>query len=302
MAPYSYSFGAMGTSCTLQLFAESPEHAHMAAAVAVAEVERIEDKYSRFSPKSTLTALNQAAGKGETVEVDEETAGLLDYAFACYSKSNGLFDITAGILRRAWDFSSDHLPTENVVKSLLPLIGLNNVVWQRPCVSFAVPGMEMDFGGIGKEYAVDRLAVLLAAERIEHGLIDLGGDLFALGPFPDGQPWQIGLRDPQNTGTLVDKVSIIRGAMATSGDYERCLDIGGKRYGHILNPNTGWPAQGLSSVTALAPQCMVAGSVTTIAMLKGRDGIPWLASLGIPHRWIDVDGRQGGILPPIWNC
>ena len=293
---FRYDFRAMASPCALQLFAGSRTQADMAAALAVAEVERIEKTYSRYRADGTLAAINRAAAAGEAVAVDDETAGLLDYAFACYAKSDGLFDITAGVLRRAWDFRSGRLPGRGSVEALLPLIGMDKLDWRRPHLRFAAPGMELDLGGIGKEYAVDRVATLLAADGIDSGLIDLGGDLFALGPLPDGAPWRIGLRDPHDGAKLIGDVALTRGALATSGDYERCLVIGGRRYSHILDPRTGWPVHGLSSVTALAPQCMVAGSATTIAMLKEADGVRWLSALGVPHWWVDDNGRQGGTL------
>lgn len=270
----------------------------MAAALAVAEIERIQEKYSRYAPTSILSAMNRAAGEGKSVLVDVETAGLLEFAFACYRKSGGLFDITAGVLRRAWNFSSGQLPLDNELRVLLPLIGMDKLIWRFPHLNFAASGMEVDFGGIGKEYAVDRVATLLVSEGIEHGLINLGGDLFALGPQADDQPWKIGLRDPHHAGVIVEEVDLSHGALATSGDYERCLEIRGQRYCHILNPYTGWPVHGLSSVTVLAPQCMVAGSLATIAMLKEGNGIAWLAERDLPHRWIDLAGNQGGDLLP----
>ncbi len=198
---FSYSFGAMGTSCALKLFADFQIQADMAAALGMAEVERIEEKYSRYKENSTLSTINRVACGG-TVVVDEETAGLLDYAFACFKKSDGLFDITVGVLRRVWNFSSGSLPNDDAVKTLLPMIGMDKVIWRSPCLSFAVPGVEMDFGGIGKEYAVDRLANLLTAEGIRHGLIDLGGDLFVLGPHPNGQRSYSLLVNRRNTETI----------------------------------------------------------------------------------------------------
>lgn len=274
----------------------------MFAALAAAEVERIEEKYSRYKQSSTLSTINRAAGDGEVVVVDEETAALIDYAFGCYTKSDGLFDITSGVLRRAWNFATGKLPADEAVLRLLPLIGMDKLAWHSPHLGFSVPGMEIDLGGIGKEYAVDRLATLLAAEGINHGLIDLGGDIFVLGPHPNGETWKIGLRDPHDVGKIAGEVAISRGALATSGDYERCIEVDGQRYSHILNPHTGWPVQGLTSVTVLSPQCMVAGSATSIAMLKGWGGIQWLADLGVPHRWVDTNGRRGGIMPAVWSC
>jgi thiamine biosynthesis lipoprotein len=294
--PYGYVFAGMGTSCSLNLFADSRHQADMLAALAVSEIERIERKYSRYKFDSALSVMNRAAGNGEIVTVDDETAGLLNYAFACHKKSGGLFDITAGVLRRAWNFHSGKLPDPHAVEALLPLIGIDKLIWEPPNLSYSVPDMELDFGGFGKEYAADRLAALLADEGMNHALIDLGGDFFALGPQIDGAPWSIGLRDPYRVETIMHTVALSQGALTTSGDYARSLEIGGRRYSHILNPRTGWPVQGLASVTALAPQCMVAGSVTTIAMLKGRDGIEWLSNLALAHLWVDENGTQGGSL------
>ncbi|MDE1901117.1 MAG: FAD:protein FMN transferase [Alphaproteobacteria bacterium] len=299
-ALFSYSFKAMGTLCSLHLSCAQREQADMYAASAIAEVERIEKKYSRYLPDSVVSHVNRQAHVGKAVTLDEETAELLNYAFVCYQKSDGLFDVTSGLLRRVWNFSSPVLPDDADIRRLLPFIGMHKLVWNAPRLSFLVSGMELDFGGIGKEYAVDRLASLLADDGLESGVIDLGGDFFALGPQANGQPWKIGLRDPNNADKIAAVVTLSRGGLATSGNYERCLRIDGKRYGHILNPKTGWPVQGLSSVTVAAPECMVAGSLTTIAVLKGDAGIEWLSNTGMPHRWIDESGQQGG-LPPLCN-
>jgi len=299
---HDYSFRALGTACTLHLCSGSQVQADMAAALAIAEIERIEKKFSRYDESSILSAINRAGAIGGKVTVDEETAALLDFAFACYEKSGGLFDITAGVLRRAWNFASGSLPEPDAVNALLPLIGMDKIVWRSPSLSFVVAGMELDFGGIGKEYAVDRLASLLAAEGFNRGLVNLGGDLLALGPRADGEPWKIGLRDPLNSAEMAGEVAIERGALATSGDYERCIRSNGRRYSHILNPTTGWPVEGLASVTVLAGRCMVAGSAATIAMLKGESGAQWLAEMGVPHHWVDNTGWRGGNLPTVWTC
>jgi thiamine biosynthesis lipoprotein len=247
---YSYGFRSMGTLCSLTLYARSREHADMSAAIAVAEAERIHDKYSRYRSQSVLSEVNRLAGKGKPVLLDEETVELLEYAFSCYRKSDTLFDITAGVLRRAWDFTSGRQPADDEIEALLPLIGMDKLIWRSPYLSFAIHGMELDLGGICKEYAVDRVAAILIDSGIEHGLINFGGDLFALGPQPDDQPWQIGLQDPKDPGKSSVEVPLSHGALATSGDYERYIEINGTRYSHILNPHTGWPVIGLSSVTA----------------------------------------------------
>lgn len=294
---YSFPFAAMSTECFLHLYVTSLSDAEAIAYSAIQEVLRIEARYSRYREDSFLSKINLAAQRGDVIEVDEETAGLLDYAYASHKKSGGLFDITAGILRKAWDFSTVHLPEQAVIDQLLPFIGLDKVQWQSPCLSFLVPGMELDFGGIGKEYAADRAAALCASLGIEHGLVNLGGDITVIGPHPNQEPWRIGICHPRNPGIPMTTVEIDRGALATSGDYERFIEIEGERYCHLLDPKSGWPVRGLSSVSVLADQCLVAGSIATIAMLKGLDGIDWLNELGAGHIWMDEEGIQGGYLP-----
>ena len=132
--------------------------------------------------------------------------------------------------------------------------------------------MQIDLGGIGKEYAVDCAAAALMNIGIEHALINLGGDVRVLGPHADGRPWLIGIRNPRNPGKTIETLALSRGALATSGDYERFFEADGKRYCHILNPKSGWPVQDLQAVSILAPSCLVAGSIATICMLLGEAG------------------------------
>ena len=297
---HSFPFQAMGTNCHLHLYATERSAADHAARVAINEVMRIESRYSRYRPDSCLTAINRTAEAGKSIEVDDETAGLLNYSFAAYRKSDGLFDISSGLLRRAWNFKQGQLADQNVLDELVPRVGLDKLIWKDQQLTFLVPGMELDFGGLGKEYAADRVAEFCLSQGIEHGVIDLGGDIRVLGPHPCGEAWQIGIRHPRFPGTMMAIASLKHGSLATSGDYERCITLNGKRYSHILNPKTGWPVHGLCSVTAMTDQCLVAGSVCTIAMLKGSDGIDWLNSLGIDHCWMDEDGRHaccGSFLP-----
>jgi thiamine biosynthesis lipoprotein len=298
---YTHAFAAMGTRCELRIYAPDRASAGMAFAGVLAEVERIERKYSRYDPASVVSEINRVAAAG-SIELDAETAALIDHAFACHTKSDGLFDITAGVLRHVWDFKSGRLPESGAVEAILPRIGLDKLDWKPPSLSFRVPGIEIDLGGIGKEYAVDRAAQALLEAGIEYGLVDFGGDIAVIGPLPNGEPWRIGLRDPREGTSLAGEAAILKGALATSGDYERCIEIGGKRYGHILDPRTGWPVEGLASVTVLAESCLLAGSVATIAMLRGRAGGAWLKSLDLPYLSVDVDGRLDGILPAVFEA
>jgi thiamine biosynthesis lipoprotein len=154
--------------------------------------------------------------------------------------------------------------------------------------------MEIDFGGVVKEYAVDRAAALCRAAGIKHGVVNLGGDIKIIGSRPDGEAWRIGIRHPRQQGTVIETLLLHEGALASSGDYERCIVLDGVRYGHVLNPKTGWPVRHLAAVSVVGDFCVVAGSASTIAMLKEDDGPAWLDSLGLPHLWVDVQGNSGG--------
>lgn len=282
-----HSFSAMGTECELQLYAADAAMAEYAVEAAIAEVWRIERAYSRYLPDNRLAHINQAAKQGGRVEVDIETAGLLDFAYACFQQSGGLFDISSGLLRQAWDFNAAILPDPVAITNLLPRIGFQYLHWVSPMLEFCQPGMELDFGGIAKEYAVDRAVDVCLSQRITAGLVNLGGDLRVIGPHPDGSPWVIGICHPRQPETALGTVLLHRGAITTSGDYERFFELGGQRYCHLLNPKTGWPVSELASVTVMAEQCLVAGGLSTIAILKGRAGVAWLEKLGVPHHWLD---------------
>lgn len=293
---YQQTFKAMGTSCDIQLFAATRAKAKHVAAKAIGDVRRLESRYTRYRDDSFLSEINRAAAVGGAIKIDDETAGLLNYAATCYEQSDGLFDITSGILRSAWNFKEDSLPDNQHVQRLLDKIGWHKLRWAPPVLDFPMPGMEIDFGGVVKEYAVDRAAAMCRNAGVKHGLVNLGGDIKIIGPRPDGEPWRIGIRHPDNDKDLINTLQIHEGALASSGDYARCITLKGIRYGHILNPKTGWPVRNLASVTVVGDFCVVAGSSSTIAMLKEDDGPGWLNDLGLLHFWIDVHGKIGGSL------
>jgi thiamine biosynthesis lipoprotein len=296
MKYFQYEFKAMGTVCDIQLFALSASKAKHVAEFAIADVKRLEQRYSRYRNDSFLSKINRVAATGGSIRVDPETAGLLNYAETCYQQSDGLFDISSGILRQAWRFDRAELPDEQLIQTLLAKIGWHKLRWQPPILDFPMPGMEIDFGGIVKEYAVDRVAALCWSKGIRHGVVNLGGDIKIIGPRPDHSPWSIGIRHPRQTDTVLQSLSMQEGALASSGDYERCIIIDGVRYGHVLNPLTGWPVKHLASVSVIGEFCVVAGSASTIAMLKEEEGPDWLESLGLPYGWVDVQGKIGGTL------
>ena len=296
MKLFTNSFFAMGTRCETQVYAANPAAAARAVAQVQSDVERLEALYSRYRDTSYLSRLNQVAATGGSITVDDETAHLLDYAATCHAESRGLFDITSGVLRRAWNFKSGVLPKREAVENLLQHVGWHRLRWRSPVLEFPVPGLELDFGGIVKEYAADRAATLCREQGIEHALVNLGGDIRIVGPHPDGSPWRIAIRDPRRSDGVLQTLELFSGALASSGDYERCIAIDGTRYGHILNPLTGWPVRHMAAVSVTAEFCVVAGSAATIGMLLEEQGAEWLRQLGLPHVWVGTNGTGGGSL------
>jgi FAD:protein FMN transferase len=296
MKLFHFPFKALGSACEVQLYGADFSYAEHIAKRVIADVNRIEQRYSRYRQDSVVSEINRAAKQGVAIDVDEETLSLLRYADTCYQQSDGLFDITSGVLREAWDFKTQRIPEQTQIQALLKRIGWEKVSLHQSTLSFAVPGMQLDFGGIGKEYAVDRAAALCQQHGIKHGLVDLGGDIKIIGPHADGRAWSVGIRHPRKPGELMASISVHQGGIASSGDYERCIMLNGKRYSHILNPKTGWPVKGLASITVMAEQCVIAGSVSTITMLKEKQGKRWLKDLGLKYIWMDDKGRVGGTL------
>jgi len=296
MKLFHFPFKALGSVCDIQLYAENNAQAKKIADLVIADVQRIEKKYSRYREDSVLTAINNVAVLGKEILIDEETLALLNYADTCYQQSSGLFDITSGVLREVWNFKSQIIPAEEKIKAILPRIGWDKVGINGSILNFSVKGMQLDFGGIGKEYAVDRAAAICLQHGIQHGLVDLGGDIKVIGPHADGRPWSVGIRHPRRQGELMSSINVYRGGIASSGDYERCITLNGKRYSHILNPKTGWPVRGVSSITVVAEQCVIAGSVATITMLKENKGKRWVKDLGLSYLWMDERGNIGGSL------
>jgi thiamine biosynthesis lipoprotein len=298
-----YPWKAMGSPCELHLYGTSDTACDQAAGMAKREVARLEEKFSRYRDDSLTARINASAGDPGGLTVDDETSTLLDYAETAFRESEGTFDITSGILRRAWDFRSGRVPESSEVEALLPFVGWEKVRWEKPRLVLPHREMQLDFGGYVKEYAADRVAALLREAGVANGLVDLGGDLAVVGPHPDGAPWRIGIRDPRTRERAIASIPLASGGLASSGDYERYIEVDGKRYAHILDPRTGWPVVSLRAVSVVADHCLIAGTATTVAMLLGeREGAQWLEELGLPHLRINRAGEVRGQLAPATRC
>lgn len=277
-------FTAMAGPCEILVDTDDREGARAGARIAEAEAQRVERAFSRYRTDNIVHRINGAGGR--PVEVDEETAQLIDYAAACHEMSDGMFDITSGVLRRVWRFDGgDRVPSDEAVRGVLAKVGWHRVTWKDRTLTMPA-GMEIDLGGVGKEYAVDRAASLVAAAIGAPFLVNFGGDLFASGPRRDGRAWGVGLDDPGRTGQgALYRIDLPRGGLATSGDARRFVLHQGRRLGHILNPKTGWPIEGAPrSVTVVAATCVEAGTLSTLACLKGPGARAFLEEQGAQFR------------------
>jgi thiamine biosynthesis lipoprotein len=273
----------MGGEAVVQFVdAGGPERAERIVRAVENEAYRIERKFSRYREASVVSEINRNAGR-TPVAVDEETEMLVQSALDLARMTDGRFDPTVGALRRAWDFKASRVPSEEEIAALLPLVNAEAVSIRDRTVFLRNPGMEIDLGGVGKEYAVDRAARLLRDEGIRSAIVNFAGDVRTVGSRGDGRPWNVGVMDPRNRNRCRFAVRTLSDAgIATSGDYERGFVQGGVRYHHILDARTGWPARGVSSVTVVAASAFRAGRFATAAFLLGAE-----AGLAL------LDGAQG---------
>lgn len=283
MIKFQAHFKSLGCRGEIQVLHESESHATQAISDCVQLIKRFNDKYTRYDPSSIISKINSQAGLGP-VEVDKETEKLFNIAAALYEQSGGLFDITSGVLRKAWSFHRNTVPSHQELAPLLVKIGWDKVQWDAPHIFLPDAGMELDLGGFGKEYIIDQAAEFLISRQIKSGLINMGGDIRILGPLPSKRPWQVGIAHPENPSTAFTTISVESGSIATSGDYERYFIKSCKRYSHILNPKTGMPTFGLRAVTVQAISCLHAGTVATMALLMEQsEAIQFLRSSAVRY-------------------
>jgi thiamine biosynthesis lipoprotein len=280
-------FRAMGGPCEVLVDTQDEAAARALGALAAECAWRIEDKFSRYRDDNIVARINTA--RGAAVEVDDETAKLLDFAELMHRLSNGSFDITSGVLRRAWTFDGGtRVPTAAELQRLLAFVGWSKARWASPTLTL-LPEMQIDFGGIAKEYAVDQAAQALTRVSELPALVNFGGDLATTRERPGGKHWRVGIEDVALNGgerRAVKLIELVSGALATSGDTYRFVTADGARLPHILDPHSGFPVRGAPrSVTVAAPTCTHAGMLTTLAMLRGPDAERFLENEAVRY-WI----------------
>jgi FAD:protein FMN transferase len=274
---FARSYAAMGTDVTLTAYTADDKDAERAFGAAVDEIRRIERLMTDWEhpgqPPSDILRVNAAAGK-EAVGVAGETLAVIEKALDMSRRSQGAFDITYAVMRGLWKFDEDlepKLPPPAEIARRRRLINWHDVVVDRQhgTVKLRRAGMRLGLGGIAKGYAVDRAAAVLRGRGLTDFMVQAGGDLFVSGQKGSAN-WQVGVRDPRGgPRDVVARMPIKDQAFSTAGDYERSFILGGRRYHHIIDPTTGYPATASRGVTILAPDAFLADALDDAVFILG---------------------------------
>lgn len=263
---------ALGTQCEVQYACAAAARARAFETEAMAWVAAFEAKYSRFRPDSLISRINAAAGR-DWVPIDAEMETFLDLCGSLHQLSGGVLDVTALPLLRLWDYqaAAPRVPADEEIAAALRLIGWTKVQRAPGRIRLPLAGMALDFGGWGKEYAVDMVAQLARRHGITQALVDFGHDLCAVGSAPGKPGWHVGLEDPARPGVACwGSIAARDCGVASSGDYLRGFTRDGRRYGHIIDPRSGRPvANGCRQATVVARSCVQAGVLSTAVFILG---------------------------------
>lgn len=273
----------MGTVVEITLQNPDQELKHRAMRMAFEELSRIESLMSRFKPDSELSRLNRLAAR-RPMQVSQEMIELLQISHKAWQLTSGGFNPTASPLLKLWGFyrQKGRIPAAEEIEERLKLISFQNVIFDvdKMHVQFFKQGVELDFNAIAKGYAIDKAVQKLKAIGISRALVNAGGDIYALGGKESQGHWNIGIRDPQKTDQILAPIQLRDRAIVTSGNYENFFIINGRRYCHIINPQTGYPVEGMLSVTILAEQTALADALATGIFVLGKEkGLNLLNSL-----------------------
>jgi len=286
----------MDTIITVNVVSHSAEDANRAIEQAFSEIKKLDKFLNFFSDKSELSEINRNAGK-KPVRVSRDTFEVIEKAIHSSEKTNRAFDITIGPLISLWDFHNKVKPEEKTIRQKIRLVNYKDIILDKNASSVYLnkKGMRIDLGGIAKGYAADKAVAAMKRNGIKSGLVSIAGDIKAFGLKPDGKPWKIGIRNsrPANEDDdIMATIELTDMAISTAGDYERYFIIDNKRYHHILDPKTGYPADKCRSVSIIAKDGFITDSFSTgIFILGAEKGIKLLEDMGIDGIIVDKDGK-----------
>lgn len=268
---YSDQQGKMGTRVEIQLWSEDEPAARRLIAAGMAEFDRIEAWMSSYIEDSEVSRVNREAA-GAPVPISPELYDLVRRSAELSERSGGAFDITFDSVGRLYDFRERVRPDDAAIQANLPAISYRHIVLNEAprTIHFTVPGTRINFGGIGKGYACERVAEVLRAAGVSHALVNAGGDTRLIGDRR-GRPWIVGIRDPDDAARWVTRLALDDEAISTAGDYERFFDDNGVRYHHILDPKSGKSVAGVRSVTVIGPDATMTDGLDTAVFVMGPE-------------------------------
>jgi len=292
---YTRTLKLMGSRFDITVVAENEAQANAYIDLAVSEISRIEKKISSWDSNSETSKIIENAGI-RPVPVDKELFDLISRAIKISELTNGAFDISYASMDRIWKFdgSMKSLPTNEEVAQSVTKVGYRNIILdkEKQTVFLKNKGMRIGFGAIGKGYAADKAKQLLIANNVKAGIMNASGDLTTWGTQPDGSPWMVGITNPLNKNKVFSWFPLDNNAVVTSGNYEKFVEFNGKKYTHIIDPRTGWPVTGLTSVTVFAPKAELADALATSVFVMGNDtGLDFINQLpGVECIIVDDNG------------
>jgi len=262
MKKYHFEFDVMSTPCEVLLYCDDPLKAEEVAKSILLEAKRLEKKYNYFDETSLLSQINTR----KTQDLDAETKGLLQRAKQYYTATHGVFDITVATIKDLYRKLKDVQQLQKEIIHLKPYVGCEHFVIKRQKIIFDNPYTKIDLGGFVKEYAVDQTVKIVKKAKITSALINFGGDIYALGNKPNGEPFTIGIKDPADPTRHARTVALHDQALTTSASYERNYTVDTQTFSHIISTTTAVPLSG--SVTVIASNCVESGVFSTALMIN----------------------------------
>lgn len=272
--PYKRTLKLMGSRFDITVVADDSIQANTYIDIAKNEISRIERLISSWDANSQTSDINRNAGK-KPVKVDEELFQLIERAIGLSKLTDGAFDISYASMDRIWKFDGTmtDMPSEEKIAASVARVGFQHIVLDKSShtVFLQLDGMKIGFGAIGKGYAADKAKGVLISKGVPSGIINAAGDMNTWGKQPNGEAWKVAITNPLDKNKVFALLPIANGSVVTSGNYEKYVNFNGKRYSHIIDPRTGYPASGIISVTVFAPKAELADALATSVFVMGKE-------------------------------